>query len=59
MTSELAGWCVGGPLLYTQKFSKIATVHATAWRFGTEDLVKTNFCVKGYEKSKDTAFYYF
>ncbi len=50
----------GGPLsviVYTQKFSKITAVHATAWHFGTEGLVKTNFCVKGYEKNKDTAFY--
>jgi hypothetical protein len=50
---------VGLSLLYTQKFSKIAAVHTTAWRFGTEGLVKTNFCVKGHEKSTDTAFYYF
>jgi hypothetical protein len=62
MTLELAGMVCGGglSLLYTQKFSKIAAIHATAWRFGgTEGLVKMNFCVKGYEKSKDTAFYYF
>jgi hypothetical protein len=59
--SELAGMVCGGgfSLLYTHKFSKIAAVHATAWRFGTEGLVKTNFCVKSYEKSKNTAFYYF
>ncbi len=49
----------GLSLLYTQKVSKIAAVNATAWRFGTEDLVKTYFCVKDHEKSKDTAFYYF
>jgi hypothetical protein len=53
---------VGGgrlSLLYTQKFSKIAAVHTTAWRYGTKGLVKTNFCVKDHEKSKDTVFYYF
>jgi hypothetical protein len=51
---------VGGPLsaLHT-KILKIAVVHATAWRFGTEGLIKMNFCIKAYEKSKDTAFYQF
>ncbi len=51
--------CGGLSLLYTQKFSKITAVHATAWHFGAEGSVKTNFCVKGYENSKDTAFSYF
>jgi hypothetical protein len=60
--SQLAGWCVGEgglSLLYTQKVSKIAAVNATAWRFGTEDLVKRYFCVIEHENSKETAFYYF
>ncbi len=26
-------------------------VHETAWHFGNEGLVKTNFCVKGDEQS--------
>jgi hypothetical protein len=55
-------WRDGGgeaSLLYTQNFSKIAAVHATAWHFGNESLDTTNFCVKGHEKSMDTALYYF
>ncbi len=61
MTSQLAGWWGGGGLsqLYTQKYSKIAEVHTTAWRFDNEGLVKINFCVKGHEKSLNTAFYHF
>jgi hypothetical protein len=47
-------------MFYTQEFTKIAAVHATAWRFGgNEGFVETNFCVKGQEKSKDSAFYHF
>jgi hypothetical protein len=51
---------VGGlSLLYTQKYLKIAKVHATAWRFDNEGLVKINFRVKGHEKSLNAVFYYF
>ncbi len=57
MMSLLAGG--GASLLYTQKFSKIAKVHTTAWRFDNEGLVKINFCVKGHEKSMNAALYYF
>jgi hypothetical protein len=58
MTSQLADG--GGlSLLYTQNFSKIAKVHITTWRFDNEGLVKMNFCIKAYEKNKDTAFYHF
>jgi hypothetical protein len=49
----------GASLCPTHRNSKIAKVHATAWRFGTEGLIKMNFCIKAYEKSKDTAFYQF
>jgi hypothetical protein len=58
MTSQPLGWW-GLSLLYTQKYLKIAKVHTTAWRFDNEGLVKINFCIKAYEKSKDTAFYNF
>jgi hypothetical protein len=36
-------------VFYTQEFSKIAAVHATAWRFGNEGFDEMNFCVKGQE----------
>ncbi len=35
----------------TQKFAKIASEHVAAWRFGHEDLVKTNFFVKVCKKA--------
>jgi hypothetical protein len=60
MMSELAGWCVGGAsLYYTHKnFLK------SPWYMQLHDVLamKTWFklilYVKGYEKSKDTTFYY-
>jgi hypothetical protein len=57
MTSQLAGG--GASLCSTHRNLKIAAVHATAWRFGNEGLIKMNFSIKAYEKSKDTAFYHF
>jgi hypothetical protein len=58
MTSQLAGG--GGPLsALNTEILNIAAVHATAWRFGTEGLIKINFCIKAHEKSKDTAFDHF
>jgi hypothetical protein len=49
----------GASLCSTHRNSKIAAVHLTAWLFDTEGLIKMNFGIKAYEKSKDTAFYYF
>jgi hypothetical protein len=47
MTSKLSEGRVSGlSMCYTQKLSKIAAVHKTAWRFGHEDLVKTKYFVK-------------
>jgi hypothetical protein len=56
MTSQLAGWWGVGEasLSCTQKFSKIAVAHATAWRFSNGGLVKTNFYLKDHEKGMDT-----
>ncbi len=49
----------GGPPCCTHREARIAAEHATAWHFGNEGFVKTNFCVKGHEKSIATAFHYF
>jgi hypothetical protein len=53
-----AGGWGGASLCSKHRNSKIAAVHATAWRFGTEGLIKMNFCIKADEKSTDTAFYH-
>jgi hypothetical protein len=37
---------------WTQEFAKIAAVHATAWRLGHEDLVKTNLLWKFVKRAR-------
>jgi hypothetical protein len=50
MTSQLVGG--GASLCSTHRNSKIAAVHATAWRFDTEGLIEINFSIKAYERAR-------
>jgi hypothetical protein len=60
MMSQLFGGQGGGlSVCYTQKFAKIAMIHATAWCFDHDDLIKMIYFVKVCEKSMDKAFHYF